>query len=242
MVVRTPYVFLLMVWALSGSLATTTEIIVYFLFLWVLRCFSSPRSLLMYYFTCTQIYGFFLPYEFPHSDIYGLMDICSSPQLFAAYHVLHRLLVPRHSPYALCSLTSCLYIIFVLLRQSSVKKCSTYQCTFPFFYFDCLVLLDSVSQCLNAIQYCILFWFSLLIISSMFNIVSIIIFGLIAVLFFFAFAQILQYASLPYFFSLYIFQCATNTLNVIFSVCLVEIKGVEPLTSCLQGRRSSQLS
>ena len=25
-------------------------------------------------------------------------------------------------------------------------------------------------------------------------------------------------------------------------VCVVEIKGVEPLTSCLQGRRSSQLS
>ena len=33
-----------------------------------------------------------------------IADICSSPQLFAAYHVLHRLLVPRHSPYALSSL------------------------------------------------------------------------------------------------------------------------------------------
>ena len=43
--------------------------------------------------------------EFPHSDICGLMDICSYPQLFAAYHVLLRLLVPRHSPYALSSLT-----------------------------------------------------------------------------------------------------------------------------------------
>ena len=42
---------------------------------------------------------------FPHSDIYGSMDICSSPQLFAAYRVLHRLLVPRHPPYALISLT-----------------------------------------------------------------------------------------------------------------------------------------
>ena len=35
-----------------------------------------------------------------------IADICSSPQLFAAYHVLLRLLVPRHSPYALSSLTS----------------------------------------------------------------------------------------------------------------------------------------
>ena len=26
---------------------------------------------------------------FPHSDIRGSMDICSSPQLFAAYHVFH---------------------------------------------------------------------------------------------------------------------------------------------------------
>ena len=44
--------------------------------------------------------------RFPHSDISGSMDICSSPKLFAAYHVFHRLLVPRHPPCALISLTS----------------------------------------------------------------------------------------------------------------------------------------
>ena len=43
--------------------------------------------------------------RFPHSDISGSMDICSSPKLFAAYHVFHRLLVPRHPPYALSCLT-----------------------------------------------------------------------------------------------------------------------------------------
>ena len=43
---------------------------------------------------------------FPHSDICGSMDICSSPQLFAAYHVFHRLLVPRHPPCALSSITN----------------------------------------------------------------------------------------------------------------------------------------
>ena len=43
---------------------------------------------------------------FPHSDISGSMDICSSPKLFAAYHVLHRLLVPRHPPCALIRLTT----------------------------------------------------------------------------------------------------------------------------------------
>jgi hypothetical protein len=41
----------------------------------------------------------------PHSDISGSMLICSSPKLFAACHVLHRLLMPRHSPCALFSLT-----------------------------------------------------------------------------------------------------------------------------------------
>ena len=43
---------------------------------------------------------------FPHSDISGSSDICSSPKLFAAYHVFHRLLVPRHPPCALISLTN----------------------------------------------------------------------------------------------------------------------------------------
>ena len=43
---------------------------------------------------------------FPHSEISGSKDICSSPKLFAAYHVFHRLLVPRHPPYALISITN----------------------------------------------------------------------------------------------------------------------------------------
>ena len=38
---------------------------------------------------------------FPHSEISGSMDICSSPKLFAACHVLHRPSVPRHPPCAL---------------------------------------------------------------------------------------------------------------------------------------------
>src|SRR5688500_1434454 len=33
------------------------------------------------------------------------MGMCPSPSLIAAFHVLHRLLVPRHSPHALSSLT-----------------------------------------------------------------------------------------------------------------------------------------
>ena len=46
------------------------------------------------------------PAGFPHSDICGSMCICHSPQLFAAYHVFLRLLVPRHPPCALDCLIS----------------------------------------------------------------------------------------------------------------------------------------
>ena len=46
-----------------------------------------------------------LPAGFRHSDICGSRIICISPQLFAAYHVFLRLLVPRHPPRALPRLT-----------------------------------------------------------------------------------------------------------------------------------------
>ena len=42
---------------------------------------------------------------FPHSEIPGSKPACGSPRLIAACHVLRRLLAPRHSPYALSSLT-----------------------------------------------------------------------------------------------------------------------------------------
>ena len=42
---------------------------------------------------------------FPHSVISGSTAICASPKLIAACHDLHRLLMPRHSPCALISLT-----------------------------------------------------------------------------------------------------------------------------------------
>ena len=42
---------------------------------------------------------------FPHSDIPGSKPACGSPRLFAACHVLHRLLPPRHPPCALSNLT-----------------------------------------------------------------------------------------------------------------------------------------
>ena len=56
------------------------------------------------YFVQRRMTGY-CPAGLPHSDIPGSMDICSSPRLFAACHVLLRLLMPRHSPCALSSLT-----------------------------------------------------------------------------------------------------------------------------------------
>ena len=76
----------------------------FFLFLRVLRCFSSPRCLLYAYVFSIGSLPITVS-RFPYSDICGLSDICSLPQLFAACHVLLRLPVPRHPPYALLRLT-----------------------------------------------------------------------------------------------------------------------------------------
>ena len=93
------------VWALSISLAATLEIDKF--------SFSSsgyldvsvprvPHVQLCIHCTLTEVSSA----GFPHSDISGSLDMCSSPKLFAAYHVFHRLLVPRHPPYALTCLTN----------------------------------------------------------------------------------------------------------------------------------------
>ena len=50
---------------------------------------------------------------FPIRKSVDIMLICSSPRLIAACHVLHRLLMPRHSPYALVRLNF-LYIVPIL--------------------------------------------------------------------------------------------------------------------------------
>ena len=56
---------------------------------------------------------------FPHSDICGSRIICISPQLFAAYHVFLRLLVPRHPPCALIRLTFCSSALAIIHRHGS---------------------------------------------------------------------------------------------------------------------------
>ena len=75
-----------------------------FLFLRLLRCFTSPGiacfSLSLFRKRRCRITSIRLP----HSEISGSKRVCRSPKLIAAYHVLHRLLAPRHPLCALHSL------------------------------------------------------------------------------------------------------------------------------------------
>ena len=74
----------------------------FFLFLQLLRCFSSLRLPLT---TLTVINNTSARIGFPHSDISGSLRTYRSPKPFVVSHVLRRLLVPRHSPCALFYLT-----------------------------------------------------------------------------------------------------------------------------------------
>ena len=106
------------VWALSVSLAATPKIEFSF--------FSSgyldvsvhrvPSVTLWIHVTVHEVYSC----GFPHSDISGSKPICGSPKLFAAYHVFHRLLVPRHPPCALVCFT--IYWLYIV-RYSVSKQC-----------------------------------------------------------------------------------------------------------------------
>ena len=92
------------VWALPVSLAATPGIDLSFSSSGYLdvSVHRVPPVYLWIQYTVTEVSSA----GFPHSDICGSLDICSLPQLFAAYHVFLRLLVPRHPPCALSSLTS----------------------------------------------------------------------------------------------------------------------------------------
>ena len=123
------------VWALSISLAATLEIEKFSFFSSGYLDVSVHRvPSVQLWIHCTVHEG--CSCGFPHSDTCGSVDICSSPQLFAAYRVFHRLSVPRHPPCALLCLTwfftACIalhaqawYFVAVLLitRTSCISAC-----------------------------------------------------------------------------------------------------------------------
>ena len=57
----------------------------------------------------------------PHSEIFGLTVICTSPKLIAAYHVLRRLQDPRHPPYALPYFLHSTFVEMILLLTFSYQ-------------------------------------------------------------------------------------------------------------------------
>src|SRR3546814_5307633 len=100
---------------------------------------SFPPATEMFQFAgfASHGYGFTMRYPLrgglPHSEIPGSKLVRSSPRLFAAYHVLNRLLVPRHPPNALQrrseertselqSLMRISYAVFCLKKKRNTKK------------------------------------------------------------------------------------------------------------------------
>jgi hypothetical protein len=79
-----------------------------FLFLSLLRCFSSGGWLSFEYYTFSIV-------GCPIRKSGNIMLVCSSPRLIAAYHVLHRLSDPRHPPCALSCFKKIKKLEFVIL-------------------------------------------------------------------------------------------------------------------------------
>ena len=87
-----------------------------FLFLRVLRCFSSPRSPLLPMYSAIDI-PTLLGMGFPIQRSPGQSLLSGSPKLIAANHVFHRHPAPRHPPFALSSLAIIIYSLFHLRRS-----------------------------------------------------------------------------------------------------------------------------
>jgi hypothetical protein len=140
--------------------------------------------------------GVLSPPGFPIRKSPGQSLFSGLPKLIAAYHVLHRLPMPRHPPYALNSLT--------------IKKSSTL-CD-RFFY------LMLVVTCRLKASNCSCIVSSLMQLSKIKKTGSE----------FYVPRSKLKTSSLQ-----------PRTLSIERRTeCLVEVNGIEPMTSCVQGRRS----
>ena len=97
-----------------------TESLICFLFLEVLRWFTSLGSPLRHYVFMSRSLNM-TSVGLPHSEILGSKRACRSPRLIAACCVLHRLSVPRHPPSTLSNLT----IKCLDLMRSAVESNTT---------------------------------------------------------------------------------------------------------------------
>ena len=108
----TPQILLLVVWALPISLATTFGIVFYFLFLRVIRCFSSPGSLHYTIYSCNDTITLLM--------VSSLIRISTAQCLFATPRSFSQLVTSFFGAmyqgillYALCSLIffGCIFAI-----------------------------------------------------------------------------------------------------------------------------------
>ena len=91
----------------------------------------------------------------PHSETPGSKDVCSSPRFIAACHVLHRLHVPRHSPYALNNFTKVVSLRNATTSISTLSKnilCSTWEHNSSFLKKTGGASRDRTDDLLNANQ------------------------------------------------------------------------------------------
>ncbi len=96
----------------------------------------------------------------PHSDMYGSIDACSSPYLFAAYRVLLRLLAPRHPPYALVHLTY-QYCLVIIIPASALSSAWYHNnCRNLFLHF--IILLIKCHLCYKFIRFILAYFFIIL--------------------------------------------------------------------------------
>ena len=93
-----------------------------FLFLRVMRCFSSPGMPFTSYVFRSK-YHPITDGGFPHSEISGSKRTYCSPKHIGVRPVLHRLLVPRHPPCALSSLTLDFARNSVLTSSVHIVRC-----------------------------------------------------------------------------------------------------------------------
>ena len=179
---------------------------------------------------------------FPHSEISGSTDICSSPKLIAACHVLRRLLMPRHSPCALYSLTlrDILVLLFGIMQAINRLLSQNCNCYPHLFRCSTIKIHNSFQLPLKP---------SVALLSSHFN--TLFSFQGAISSFFEARSQnpiswVLRSNSKldlvgpsglePPTLRLSVVRSSQLSYGPLFS--LVEIVGIEPATSCLQGRRS----
>ena len=169
------------------------------------------------------------PAGLPHSEIPGSKVACTYPGLFAACHVFHRLLEPRHPPYALT------YFRLHYTSYTSPKKEREKNMHIPWLSFLVYFLHKEANK------------------------IALVSIRLTQVFYFFIFLTHITYIYIIYTShgkknAFLLFQYVNERLfsggellmigfaYPLFSQPRVENNGFEPLTPCVQSRCSSQLS